>query len=156
MELDREKERRIWERVRAGQEMRPLKAEGLDRLEALARENAAALQKLSRKVPGKDGEKLRRLGQEQNRLAWAVRGLGYLRGEPGHNHSPAPAAKESATRILSQSLTRAMEFRQECADRASDPDYGPIFAALARQSAEQAAAMAEVLGEMYEPDLRKM
>ena len=148
MELDREKERRIWERVRAGQEMPPLKGVGLDYLESLARENGAALQKLSRQVPGKEGEKLRRLGQEQNRLAWAVRGLGYLQGTPGHSHSPAPAGKEPAGRVLPQCLARAMEFRQVCADRAADPDCGPVFAVLARQSGEQAAVMAEVLGEI--------
>ena len=147
MQLDREKQRQVWERVRGGNAMPPLKEDPVGKLEALARENGAVLSKLSRQLGGKQGEKLRKLSQEQIRLASAVRGMGYLRGE-GPGRSPVPAGKEQPRKLLAECLGRAVEFHLECAHRATDPEQGPVFAALARQSADQAVGMAEVLGEL--------
>ncbi len=147
MELDREKERRVWERVRGGKSMPPLKGDPVGSLEALVRENGAVLFRLSRQINGKQGEKLRKLSQEQNRLGMAIGGIGYLRGENG-GRSPAPAGKEDPRRMIAECVGRCMEFCRECQDRAADPDHGPVFAVLARQSGEQAAMMLEVLGEM--------
>ena len=147
MDLDREKERRVWERVRGNQTMPPLKGDSLGPLEALPRENGTALFKLSRQLGGKQGEQLRKLSQEQSRLAWAVRGIGFIRGEEPAR-TPALAGKENPRRLLAACIGRCLEFARECSHRATDPDYGPVFAALSRQAGEQAAAMAEVLGEM--------
>ena len=147
MQLDRETERRVWERVRGNPAMPPLKGDSLGTLEALVWENGAALLKLSRQLGGKPGEKLRKLSQEQTRLAMAVRGIGFLRGE-ATARSPAPAGKENPRRLLAACMARALEFVRECSHRAADPDHGPVFGALSRQGAEQAAMMAEILGEM--------
>jgi len=152
MELDREKERRVWERVRGTQAMPPLRDDPVGRPEALVRENGAVLGRLSRQVGGKQGEKLRRLSQEQLRLANGVRGIGYLRGEPPARAS-APGGKAAPGKLLGECLARCMEFHVECAHRATDPTHGPVFAQLSRQAAEQAAAMAELLGEM-EPGIQ--
>ena len=147
MQLDREKQRQVWERVRGGNAMPPLREGPLGQLEALARENGAVLWKLSRQLGGKQGERLRRLSQEQTRLAGAVRGIGALRGE-APARSTAPAGKEQPRKLLAQCLGRAVEFHLECAHRSADPDRGPVFAALARQAADQAVGIAEVLGEL--------
>jgi hypothetical protein len=147
MDLDREKERRVWERVRGGKTMPPLKGDSVGHLEKLVRENGEVLFRLSRQANGKQGEKLRRLSQDQNRLALAVRGIGYLRGESG-SPSPASGGKENPRRMLAMCMQRCMEFCRECRDRGADPDHGPLFLHLARQASEQAVGMAEVLGEL--------
>ncbi len=145
--VDREKEKRVWERVRDRGTMPPLKGDAVAPLEGLVRENGAALMKLSRQIGGKQGEKLRKLSQDQNRLGMAVRGIGYLRGE-SWSPSPASGGKENPRRILAACMQRCMEFCRECRDRGADPDHGLLFLHLARQASEQAAGMLEVLGEL--------
>ena len=95
MELDREMQRRVWERVqrREPEQMLPLKRENVKPLLYPAQENSAAYQSLSRRMPGKDAEKCRRLHQETQKCIACMKGMCRLRGEQV-KLQPLPAPKE--------------------------------------------------------------
>ena len=149
MELDREMQRRVWERVqqRAPEQMLPLKRENLKPLLYPAQENSAAYQSLSRRMPGKDGEKCRRLHQESQKCIACIKGMCRLRGEQV-KLKPLPMPKEDPRRLLETCYRREKQLWSEYETRSADPDHGVVFGRLAQQAREHCVTIMEILGEM--------
>ena len=149
MELDRETQRRVWERVQRREpvQMPDLKRENPKQLLYPMQENSGAYQNLSRQLPGKSGEKLRRLHQEQQSAIACVKGICRLRGEQVKVPN-LTAPKEPPRRALEKCYHREMQLCKECESRTADPEHGVVYSRLARQAREHCVTILELLGEM--------
>ena len=147
--MNREMQKRVWERVqgRQAEQMPPLKRDNLKALLYPIQENGAAYQNLSSQLGGRDGEKLRRLHQEQRRCASCIKGLCRLRGEQVKT-PPVQVPREPARRCLEKCYHREKRLWQEYEDRSLDPDHGIVFGRLAQQAREHCVTILEILGEM--------
>ena len=147
MELDREKQRRVWDRVRGdGEQMPQLRRMGLGELMWILRENAGAYRTLAKRFPGREGEILQRLHQECRQNIICLRGLCALTGED-RKGLPGEPPKESLRRSLEKCYFREKHLCEEFSARAADPEYGIVMARLARQTGDRCVAVLEILGE---------
>lgn len=151
MELDREMQKRVWERVQRRppepEQMLPLKRENLKPLLYPVQENSAAYQSLSRRMQGKDGEKCRRLHQESQKCIACMKGMCRLRGEQV-KLQPLPAPKEPTRRLLESCYRREKQLWSEYETRSADPDHGVVFSRLAQQAREHCVTILELLGAL--------
>ena len=147
--LDKAMENRVWQRVQSRPEPLP-EIPRRDNLKAwilAAQENTAAYRNLSLQLIGKQWEGLRRLETESSRIAHSLRGICALRGE-SVKLTPLPAPREAPRRCLEKSLHRSLRMHQELESRGTDPEFGPLFRALARKTEDHCAALAEMLGRL--------
>ena len=140
--LDKELQQRVWQRVqnREKVELPPLEQENLRPLMLAVQENGAAYQNLSRQLPGKEGEKARKLWQESQRCLTCLKGICRARGE-GMKIPQLTAEKEPLQRSLMKCYHRERNLWSEWERRSGDSEYGPIYAQLARQARERCAAV---------------
>ncbi len=149
MELDREMQKRVWERVQSREpvQMPQLKRDSVKPLLYPAQENSSVYQSLSRQLQGKSGEKLRRLHQEAQTCIACIKGMCRLRGEPV-KIPQLTAPKEPARRALEKCYHREKQLWSEYENRAADPEHGVVFGRLAHQAREHCVTILELLGEM--------
>lgn len=149
MELDREMQQRVWERVQRREpvQMPGLKRESVKPLLYPAQENSVSYQHLSRQMQGKSAEKLRRLHQESQKCIACIKGMCRLRGEQV-NVPRLTAPKEPPRRTLEKCYHREKQLWMEYESRTADPEHGIVFGKLSQQAREHCVAILEVLGEM--------
>ena len=149
-QVDRQMEKRVWDRVRQrepGANMPQLQQDSLKPWILAAQENASAYRNLALQLIGKPWEGLRRLEQESSRSVWCLQGISALRGE-GSKLTPLPVPRENPRRTLEKCYHRSRRLWEEMELRASDPEYGPVFRKLARQTEDHCAAVAELIGKL--------
>ena len=148
MELDREQQRRVWDRVRGeGTEQMPqLRRMGLGELIWLLAENAAAYRSLARQHTGQESRQLEGLYRECRRNLRCLQGLCALSGE-GQKWSKAAPPRESGRSCLEKCWFREKHLWAELAARAADPEYGVVMSVLARQTGQRCVTVLELLGE---------
>ena len=149
MELDREMQRRVWERVQSREPVRMLnlKPENPKPLIYPVQENSVAYQELSRQLSGKTGEKLRRLHQEQQSAMACIKGICRLRGERV-KVPKLTAPREPPRRTLEKCYHREKQLWGEYESRSAEPEHGVAFGRLANQAREHCVTILEILGEM--------
>ena len=147
--LDADLQRRVWQRVqnREKVEMPPLTRGNLRPGALVALENGAVYQNLSRRLPGREGEKLRKLWLDAENTVACVKGLGRLQGEPLKLPQLTPE-KESAQRALMKCCHRERKLWNEWEQLTADGEYGPVYAQLARKARERCMVVLEVLGSL--------
>lgn len=148
--VDRQMEKRVWDRVRAREpaaSMPPLQRENLKPWILVAQENTAVLRSLQLQLIGKQWEGLRRLEGECNRMVLSLRGICTMQGETV-KLNPVPTPREVPRRALEKCYHRTRRLWEEMQRRSADPEHGPVFRKLARQSEDHCAAMAEMLGKL--------
>lgn len=147
--MDRDLQKRVWERVQSREtaEMPQLKRDNLKALMYPAQENSAVYQSLSRQMSGRDGEKLRRLHQEEQKCIACIKGMCRLRGEQV-KVPQLTAPKEPARRALEKCYHREKKLWSEYEGRSADPEHGVVFGRLAQQAREHCVTIMEILGEM--------
>lgn len=145
--LDKELQHRVWQRVqnRAVPDMPPLGKENLKPLLLMLQENSQAYQHLAGRMPGADGEKLRQLRQESQRCIRCVQGICRMAGETVQVPQLNPE-KEPVKRALMKCCRRERELWTAFAQRADHPEYGIVYARLARQAGDRYAGLLELLG----------
>lgn len=147
--LDKDLQNRVWQRVQSREklEMPPLGQENLRPLILSLQENRQVYQNLSHQMPGKDGERIRRLQQECQKCITCMKGICCIRGEPVQVPQ-LNMGKEQPKRALMKCYHRE---RRLCADldrMSADPEYGTVYSALSRQAKERCVAVLELLGEL--------
>ena len=147
--LDKELQTRVWQRVQSREklEMPQLGQENLKPQILALQENHQTYHYLSRHMPAKDGEKLRRLQQETQRCIACMKGICYARGEPVQVPQ-LNIGKEPAKRTLMKCYHRERKICSEMERLASDPEFGPVYDRLSRRAGERCAAVLELLGEL--------
>ena len=146
--LDKELQAKVWQRVQSREklEMPRLGQENLKPLILTAQENLQAYHKLSRQMTGKDGEKLRKLGQEVQMCIACMKGISCIRGEPAQAPRLNPG-KEPVKRLLMQCCHRERRLCSELDRLTEDPEFGPVYSRLSRQAGDRWVLVLELLGE---------
>ena len=121
---------------------------GQDNLKPLllmAQENQQVYLNLSRRIPGKEGEKIRKLQMESRKCVSCIKGICQICGDPV-KVPQLPLEKEPVKRALMKCYHRENKLRAEWDQRITDPEYGAVYSALSRQAKEHCVAIMEVLG----------
>lgn len=148
--VDKQMERRVWQRVQSRQEPAEQSLSPQDKLKPwvlVAQENTAVLRALQLQLIGKQWEGLRRLEGDSGRMVYTLRGLCQLLGEPVRL-SPVPTPKEPPRRALEKCFHRTRRLREEMLRRGAAGEYGIVFANLAQSCGELCTAFAEMLGRL--------
>ena len=147
--LDRELQSRVWQRVqrREAPDMPPLGTENLKPLLLMLQENSQAYQQLASRLPGAEGEKLKQLRQESQKCIRCLKGIAFMAGEKV-KVPQLPMEKEPVKKMLMKCCRRERELWNGFAQRAEQPEFGIVYAWLARQAGERYAALLELLGNL--------
>lgn len=147
---DPQKAARVWQRVQ-GQRETPKQDDRNDNLQELIMNEwlaAATYLKLARQMGQKDAAVLQRLGREEQTHAACLRGIHTMTtGEKAVTRAPQP---ETGPAEVTLRRCYAGEIRSLRAyeARADDPEYGHVFADLARQEREHCRAVLELIGRL--------
>ncbi len=144
-ELDRDLQRRVWQRVQGKGDMPPLGKQNVKPWILAAQENAAAYQHLARTYSGKDAEQLKRLHQESGKCIACMKGICRLRGEKV-KIAPLPQTFENQRNLLEKCYHRERRLWEQLEQQAADPEHGVVYARLARQAQEHCVTIMELLG----------
>lgn len=139
---------RVWKRVqgtKAEEPERDLNLKGLIQNEWMA---ASAYLQLSRQMPQKDAAVLQRLFREEQTHAACLKGMHILiTGEKPVVRTP-PARKEPVDAALRKCYAGELRSITDYEARSDHPEYGHIFADLARQEREHSRAVLELIGHL--------
>ena len=146
---DQQKAARVWQRVTAREESVQEDCSGalpeLIMNEWLA---AATYLQLARQMQPKQAQVLQQLSREELAHASCLKGIYTLiTGERAVTRSPQPE-KESPERTLRKCYGLAMRSLKEYEAKSNDPQYGHVFAQLARQEREHCHRVLELLGSL--------
>ena len=145
--LDKELQAKVWQRVQSREklEMPQLGQENLKPMILAAQENLGIYQQLSRQLPGKAGEKIGKLRQGTQSAIACMKGLCRVRGEQV-KVPQLPVEKEPAVRALMKCYRRERKLYSDWERLSGDPEYGPVYAVLGRQTGDRCMTLLEVLG----------
>jgi len=144
---DKAKAARVWQRVQGEAAANP--TQGLQGLIAEEWTDAALYLSLSRRVQGHAGAILRKMGQEEQTHMACLKGIYTLQGA-GRPEIPAPPPVDNApvSVLLRRCYGREMRCLAQYEARASDPEYGQVFARIAQQEREHCRQILELLGNL--------
>ncbi len=146
--VDKQMERRVWQRVQSRQEAAPPpRQESLKPWILVAQENTAVLRALQLQLIGKQWDGLRQLERDSARMVHALRGISAMQGQIVRL-SPVPTPKEMPRRALEKSFHRTRRLREEMERRSPDAEYGVVFRNLAEKCAELCTTLAELIGRL--------
>lgn len=144
---DKAKAARVWQRVQGEVAANP--TQGLQGLIAEEWADAALYLSLSRRVQGNAGAILRKMGQEEQAHMACLKGIYTLQGTGRPDiPSPPPVDKAPVAMLLRRCYGREMRCLAHYEARASDPEYGQIFARMAQQEREHCRQILELLGSL--------
>lgn len=144
--FDTETEGRVWQRVRG--EQPPKLEQSLQALAAAEQSEAAAFLMLSRQLQGKEKAILRRIYEEDHDHADCLKGIHYFTFDNPLAIRHIPPAPESPVVGLRKAYARKLRALKEYESRSDNPEYGPIFASLARQEWEHCRLILELVGTL--------
>ena len=146
--VDKQMEKRVWQRVQSRQETVPVPVrENLKPWVLVAQENTAVFRGLQLQLIGKQWEGLRRLEAECARMVHGLRGVCLLQGET-IRLNPVPTPREPPRRALEKSFHRTRRLREEMQKRCADGEYAPVFQSMIRKCDDLCAGIAEMLGRL--------
>ena len=143
---DREKARRVWDRVNGSCTQEP----DLDALTALLcqeQTDAAVLTRLAKKVGGRGGDLLR-LARQCRQHAGYLQGICAMIGrDRPHPAIPVPAVA-TANIALRKCYVNFIYRIREYEKLSPDPDYGPVFRKMADTAHHQCAVLLDLIGKV--------
>ena len=147
--LDKELQTKVWQRVQSRDklEMPQLGRENLKPLILEGRENQQVYQNLIHQMAGKEGEKLRRLQQENQKCIACLKGICGIRGESVQVPQLNPG-KEPPRRALMKCYHRERKLCSELERLSVDPEFGPVYGHLSRRAGERCVIVLELLGNL--------
>ncbi len=111
--------------------------------------DAATYLALSRSLPGRQGEALRRLFQEEQAHAACLKGIYTLMtGRRPLVRAPGPR-QEPVEITLRRCYGREMQSLAAYEARTGDREYGPVFARLAEQERQHCRTVLEIIGSLH-------
>ena len=146
--FDQQKAARVWQRVQQAQprEKEPGHLEELPEWLMNEWTMAAIYRQLASGAQGTAREILGQLARQEQKHGACLGGIHVLTtGERYRFQNPKPV-KEPTERVLRRCYGMHLRSMKAYEDRTGDPEYGQIFAELARQEREQSMAVLEVLG----------
>lgn len=145
--IDKAKAARVWQRVQGEAAANP--THGLQGLIAEEWADAAIYLSLSRRVQGNAANILRKIGQEEQSHMACLKGIYTLQstGKPDIP-PPPPMDKAPVSVILRRCYGREMRCLAQYESRATDPQYGQIYARMAQQEREHCRLILELLGSL--------
>ncbi len=144
---------RVWQRVR-GEATAPEAISGLQGLAAAEMAEAAALAQMSGMTQGRSQRVLRQLAQQDRAHAACLKGIQAMAmGSAPHLRTAPPVPEEPET-ALRKCCGRKMKALAQYEARAQDPEFGCMFAELARQERAHCCQLLELLGMQAEPGSR--
>lgn len=135
---------RVWQRVRGEETAHP----GLQALAAAERSEAAVYLILSKVLQNREKLLLRQIFTQEQEHAACLRGIHFLTIDKPLALRTVPPASEPPEITLRKSYGRKLRALQEYESRASDPEYGPAFAHMARQEREHCVLILQILGRL--------
>lgn len=147
--FDQQKAARVWQRVQQAQPQgkQPGHLEELPELMMNEWEAAAAYRQLARQFQGKEGETYQSLARREQKHAACLRGMHSLITGEKYPLQKLQSVKEPPERILRRCYGIHLRARKAYESHAEDPEYGPVFAELARQERELCVTVLELLGK---------
>ena len=144
---DKAKAARVWQRVQGETAANP--TQGLQGLIAEEWADAAVYLSLSRRVQGNQSAILKKMGQEEQAHMACFKGIYTLQGSGRPDiPSPPPLDKTPVSVMLRRCYGREMRCLAQYESRASDPEYGQVFARMAQQEREHCRQILELLGSL--------
>lgn len=144
---DRNLEKRVWERVRSDAPREP----DLRNLPALISDEAAAAamyQSLARRVPPRHRGTLLRMAREEQSHRDALMGM-YCLTTGRHTTVKAPVPSLSPLEAaLRRSYAGELQSISAYEARSGDPEYGAVFARMAREEGDHSRWILEILGDL--------
>jgi len=142
--IDKEMAARVWQRVHP-QPQEP-QSQGLLGLIAQELTNAVIYLQLARRLQGRQSVLLRKLAQQEQAHAACLKGIYTLiTGE----HPKVRALQPDSTQVnalLRKCYGGQMRSLAQYEQRATDPEYGKVFAGLAEQERQNCQLLLEILG----------
>lgn len=139
--FDESTEKRVWERVRGEAPQQSLQA-----LATSEKAAAAVFQRLARMAQGPEKTQLRLLAEESRRHERILRGIHCLTSGKALSIRTAAPAADPAPVALRKCYATALRAARAYADRTGDPEYGPVFGAMAAREQAHCAVILEILG----------
>lgn len=139
---------RVWKRVQGGREetaenARDLNLQGLIMNEWMA---AGAYLQLARQMGGREAAVLQRLCREEQAHAACLKGMYLLtKGEKPVIRTPRPE-KEPLETALRKAYAGELRSIADYEERSDHPEYGHVFASMAKQEREHSRTVLELLG----------
>jgi len=144
---DKAKAARVWQRVQAESAKNP--TQGLSGMIAEEWADATVYLALSRRVQGNASAILRKISQEEQSHMACLKGIYTLQGAGRPDiPTPPPPDKAPISTMLRRCYGREMRCLAQYEARASDPEYGQIFARIAQQEREHCRQILELLGSL--------
>ena len=145
--IDKAKAARVWQRVQGAAATEP--THGLQGMIAEEWTDAAIYLALSRRVQGNASNILRKIGQEEQSHMACLKGIYALQGTGKLDIPPPPPLdKAPVSVLLRRCYGREMRCLAQYENRASDPEYGQVYARIAQQEREHCRLILELLGSM--------
>jgi len=147
--FDRQKAERVWQRVRGSEDENAQdRAAELPELIMNEWNAAAAYLQLARQMQPRQAQILQQLSREKLAHAACLKGIYTLMtGERVVTRSPQPE-QEPPELTLRKCYGREMRRLKEYEKRSEDPEYGHVFARMARQGREHCCRLLELLGNL--------
>ncbi len=148
---DPELAKRVWSRV---QSSTPAEGEGdapLAELLAGAGTCAAVYRQLSLRMQGAAAHALRRMSEEERRLAACLRGICTLQNGACPPEQPPAPPQGSPQALLRQCYSRERAAFDACKKLSAGGEFGPVFSALAEGRLAHCITVLELLGNMKNP-----
>ncbi len=144
---DKQKAARVWQRVQNAAPEDPVR--GLAGMIAEEWADAAMYLTLSQRVQGRASSVLKKMGQEEQTHMACLKGMYTMLGA-GRPDIPAPHSPERVPIgvLLRRCYGREMRALAQYEARASDPEYGQIFARMAQQERDHCRQILEILGSL--------
>ncbi len=139
--MDRETEKRVWERVKGCAEP----GTGLRGMELRCRESAAAVRPLAQGCRNDLRERLLALHRQEHCSALTIRGMRILDGEEPEELRGYASPDIPRAQLLAQAFRRSCQAQRDYAARCAEGDYAPVFQRLAEQEAGTMALILELI-----------
>ena len=145
--IDPKKAARVWQRVQA-ESPAPHPEQGL--LELIAQEwtDATTYLQLSRRFQGKDSATLRKMFEEEQSHSACLKGIYTLITGRRPAVQVPPVTINDVENILRRCYGREMQCLARYEQKATDPEYGQVYARLADQEREHCRLVLELLGNL--------
>lgn len=145
--IDPAKAARVWQRVQ-GDAPAERREEGLTEMIAQEWTDATTYLQLSRRFQGKESATLRKLFEQEQAHTACLKGIYTLITGVHPTVKAVPPPQEDPERTLRRCYGREMRCLAQYEARASDPEYGQVFAHLAQQEREHCRIVLELLGSL--------
>ena len=146
--IDTQMAARVWKRVKAPAQPAPAEEVGLLALLFQSHGLAGLYLGLQRRLTGESAAQARDLYRRHVRLSACLKGMLLASGEPLPGLPPMVAGTGSLRSILEGCFHREQRLMHGLAGHTGDEKLGPVCRLLAEQSAQRAAMVLEILGEV--------